>query len=227
VVLAAKRPAVFASLQRAMGAHRIEKDYLALVHGRPSPSRGTIDAALDRDPWDRRRIAVTDRGGVPAVTRYERIAVSTIPDGTRPPAPPGGDRAPIHRGIDRRRAWRPPDDPPFLPVSRPDRVRSRSLVSLLKCRLVTGRMHQIRVHLSSRGWPIVGDAAYGSRRSAGHDAPRIGFPRQALHAWRLSLTHPVTREKLVVSAPLPGDMSALMAALGLELDQALEGRGPT
>ena len=78
VVLVAKRPAVHAALQRAMDARRIDKEYLAIVWGRPTPVRGTIDLALDRDPWDRRRITVTDRGGQPSVTKYERLAVSLV-----------------------------------------------------------------------------------------------------------------------------------------------------
>ena len=73
VVLVSKRSEIHAALQRAMAARRIDKDYLAIVAGKPSPARGTIDLALDRDPWDRRRITVTDRGGQPSVTRYERV----------------------------------------------------------------------------------------------------------------------------------------------------------
>ena len=64
------------ALQRAMAANRIDKDYLAIVCGKPTPLRGTIDLALDRDPWDRRRVTVTDRGGQPSVTKYERLATT-------------------------------------------------------------------------------------------------------------------------------------------------------
>ena len=74
-------------------------------------------------------------------------------------------------------------------------------LSLVRCELVTGRTHQIRVHLSSRGWPILGDRLYGG------STDRI--TRQALHSWRVSLVHPVTREPLVVEAPLPQDLSAI------------------
>ena len=68
--------------------------------------------------------------------------------------------------------------------------------SLVRCQLVTGRTHQIRVHLAARGWPIVGDAVYGTRDE------RLG-DRQALHAWRVSLPHPVTRQQLTLVAPVP------------------------
>jgi 23S rRNA pseudouridine1911/1915/1917 synthase len=70
-------------------------------------------------------------------------------------------------------------------------------MSLVWCELVTGRTHQIRVHLSSQGWPIVGDSLYGGQTDA--------MTRQALHAWRLSMPHPVTRTHLVIEAPLPAD----------------------
>lgn len=73
--------------------------------------------------------------------------------------------------------------------------------SMVRCELVTGRTHQIRVHLAAIGCPIVGDATYGE--------PSEEIARQALHAWRVSLVHPVTRARLTVEAPLPDDMRAL------------------
>jgi 23S rRNA pseudouridine1911/1915/1917 synthase len=81
--------------------------------------------------------------------------------------------------------------------------------SLVRCELVTGRMHQIRVHLASRGWPIVGDRVYGPAPSPQEQA----FPRQALHAWRLSLAHPITHARLAIEAPVPDDMLAVIDAL--------------
>ncbi len=138
IVLVTKRPAIYSQLQRAM-------------------PRGTIDLALDRDPWDQRRVTVTDRGGQPSITKYERLV-------------------------------------------------SASGHSSLRCRLITGRTHQIRVHLAAKGWPIVGDATYGKPSS---------FPRQALHAWKISFKHPRSGRSLTVEAPLPDDMQSLARALGL------------
>jgi 23S rRNA pseudouridine1911/1915/1917 synthase len=83
--------------------------------------------------------------------------------------------------------------------------------SLLQCRLVTGRMHQIRAHLFARGWPIVGDQKYGRPQRQGHD--HFGFPRQALHAWRTAFAHPMTGEPVVVEAPLPEDLEHLLARI--------------
>ena len=93
-------------------------------------------------------------------------------------------------------------------------------LSLLRCRLVTGRTHQIRVHLAARGWPIVGDPTYGEPRWSRIDDPALAatlraFPRQALHAWRVALTHPITGERLQIEAPVPLDISELLTASGL------------
>ena len=80
----------------------------------------------------------------------------------------------------------------------------------MQCRLITGRTHQIRVHLAAKGWPIVGDATYGSKNS-------VAFPRQALHAWRVVMRQPRTGRELTLEAPLPPDMQGLAAELGLAL----------
>ena len=86
--------------------------------------------------------------------------------------------------------------------------------TLILCRLETGRTHQIRVHLASIGRPLIGDPAYGRRSGAsiGRDDAFV-FSRQALHAWRLGLIHPATREPMAWEAPLPDDLSALLDAL--------------
>lgn len=93
-------------------------------------------------------------------------------------------------------------------------------LSLLRCRLATGRMHQIRVHLAARGWPLVGDPTYGEPRWSEIRDPALaetlkGFPRQALHAWRIAVAHPVTRERLMLEAPIPQDLRELLSATGL------------
>ncbi len=96
----------------------------------------------------------------------------------------------------------------------------RGWLSLLRCRLLTGRTHQIRVHLAASGLPLVGDPLYGEPRHRGLADPALAaacrtFPRQALHAWRLALPHPVTREPLLFEAPVPPDLQELMSAAGL------------
>ena len=79
--------------------------------------------------------------------------------------------------------------------------------TLVRCLLETGRTHQIRVHLTSIGHPIVGDPVYGAHRKT------PAFTRQALHAEKLALTHPASGRRRSWSAPIPGDMNKLISAL--------------
>ena len=96
-------------------------------------------------------------------------------------------------------------------------------LALLRCRLATGRTHQIRVHLAARGWPVVGDPVYGEPRWSAISDPGLAgvlasFPRQALHAWRLAITHPATGARLAIEAALPADLEDLLAAAGFPPD---------
>jgi 23S rRNA pseudouridine1911/1915/1917 synthase len=95
-------------------------------------------------------------------------------------------------------------------------------VSAVRCLLMTGRTHQIRVHLKAINLPIVGDAVYGSPRwkaiQDGHLAEICrDFPRQALHARRLALKHPVSGIPMEFLAPVPSDIASLLDAAGLRL----------
>jgi 23S rRNA pseudouridine1911/1915/1917 synthase len=96
----------------------------------------------------------------------------------------------------------------------------RAGLTLLRCQLVTGRMHQIRVHLAARGWPIVGDSKYGQPlwRDVEDAALRdvlSSLTRQALHAWRLVLVHPTTGRQLTLEAPCPADLGRVLTTAGL------------
>ncbi len=98
--------------------------------------------------------------------------------------------------------------------------RYGGLLSLIDCRLATGRTHQIRVHLAHRGHPLVGDYLYGGRRrlpQPWRETPQAAavesFRRQALHAARLGFVHPATGEALAFGAALPQDIAALVSAL--------------
>lgn len=82
---------------------------------------------------------------------------------------------------------------------------------LVRCRLITGRTHQIRVHMSSVGHPLVADALYGGALAA-------GMKRQALHAQRLELNHPVFGERMQFVSPLPADMRAAFDNWGLTIE---------
>ncbi len=161
LMVVAKHDAAMADLVRQFQAGRVEKEYLALAHGRPPPA-GTIDAAIGRHPRDRKRMAVVPRGGKAARSHY-RVRAALGP------------------------------------------------VALVAVTLVTGRTHQIRVHLAHLGFPVVGDPTYGDRR---RDQALPGCPaRQMLHAARLAFDHPRDGRRLVFERPPPADMQALIGRL--------------
>jgi 23S rRNA pseudouridine1911/1915/1917 synthase len=89
--------------------------------------------------------------------------------------------------------------------------------ALIECRLLTGRTHQIRVHLAERGHPLIGDPVYSGRhgRTRKGTAAEVAayFPRQALHARHLGFRHPASGEYLAFDSDLPEDMKSLLAAL--------------
>ena len=92
-------------------------------------------------------------------------------------------------------------------------------VTLISCKLETGRTHQIRVHLSHLGFPIIGDPLYGrKRRFAKSTDSKLRevieqFPRQALHASSLGFLHPSTNKKIEFTIELPKDIKNLEAKL--------------
>ncbi|MCR9258673.1 MAG: 23S rRNA pseudouridine(1911/1915/1917) synthase RluD [Pseudomonadaceae bacterium] len=95
--------------------------------------------------------------------------------------------------------------------------------TLVHARLQTGRTHQIRVHMQSIGYPLVGDRRYGARGKLppGCEPELIqlvqSFPRQALHAKRIAFAHPITEAEVVVEAPWPADFAGLVAGLQADL----------
>lgn len=102
------------------------------------------------------------------------------------------------------------------------KVFGDGLVSLVECRLETGRTHQIRVHLTSVGHPLLGDPTYGggqktrkSKLTAEAQAALERLGRQALHAHHLGFEHPTTGKRLAFDAPIPPDMKDLLLSLEL------------
>ena len=103
------------------------------------------------------------------------------------------------------------------------RIAAARAVTLLRCRLETGRTHQIRVHAAHAGHALVGDPTYLRRRPAAaailpaEERDRLlDFPRQALHATVLGFRHPATGETLRFATPPPYDFQFLLAAVGLQ-----------
>jgi 23S rRNA pseudouridine1911/1915/1917 synthase len=166
VILVAKNDAAHRHLQTQFKNREVEKTYLALVYGGVNPAKGEINAAIGRDPRDRKRMGVVAATqGRPATTRYETLAVHRIPT--------TGER-----------------------------------LTLLACRPLTGRTHQIRVHLAHIHHPIVGDETYGSRRKL-----PFACPRQFLHAERIRFRLPSSNESVEFTAPLPADLQAVLKAV--------------
>ncbi len=88
--------------------------------------------------------------------------------------------------------------------------------SLLACRLLTGRTHQIRVHLSSRDWPLIGDPLYRRRKYQNHTSSKTilqKIQRQALHAAHLGFVHPRHKQPLRFDSPPPADFQAVISLL--------------
>ena len=176
VMVAAKSDRAHAGLSALFADHDIERTYIALTRGAPSPARGRIETLIGRSSSDRKKMAVLRAGGRNAITDYVVEAVYGAP------AKPGG--APM--------------------------------AARVACTLHTGRTHQIRVHLASKGAPILGDPVYGSGSPAAPVREAIaaaGLTRQALHAAVLGFVHPVTGASLRFETAPPADMRALEARL--------------
>lgn len=87
----------------------------------------------------------------------------------------------------------------------------KETVSLLECRIETGRTHQIRVHLSYHNCPILWDQAYGNRSINSFSRRQFGIDRQLLHARILEFTHPKTKKRLRIEAPYPSDFLSIVS----------------
>ncbi|MFI4895203.1 MAG: 23S rRNA pseudouridine(1911/1915/1917) synthase RluD [Steroidobacterales bacterium] len=148
-------------------------------------------------------------------------------------APTGGGRIdePIgrHRSARTRMAVRSDGREAITHYRIEERLRAHTL---LRVQLETGRTHQIRVHLAHIGFPVVGDPLYGGRaRSIAGDAPEVnaalqGFRRQALHAQRLRLAHPVSGRAHSFEAPLPADLDRLLRLLREDARAGLKSAAP-
>ncbi len=186
--------------QRPGIVHRLDKDTSGvMVVAKSQAAMAGLAAAFAARDLDRAYVALAWGLAVPAEGAIE--------------GPIGRDPR------DRKRMAIRPGGKPALTRYRTVQVW-HAAVSLLECRLATGRTHQIRVHLSARGHPIVGDPVYLRRVPAvarGVPEPARGrlldFPRQALHAARLGFRHPVTGAALSFETPVPEDMAGLIRSL--------------
>jgi len=192
-----------ATLPRAGLVHRLDKDTTGLlVVARNLRAHAALVEQLQARRIEREYLAVVN--GVP-------VAGGTVD-------------APIGRHpVDRQRMTITAGGKPAVTHYRVlGRFRTHTL---LRVKLETGRTHQIRVHMAYIRLPLLGDPVYGGRpRLPPRASPRCveaiqNFRRQALHAERLALTHPVSGERLEWRAEIPADLAGLLAALGDDLEQ--------
>lgn len=186
-----------ASVPRAGLVHRLDKDTSGLMMVAASKANQLrLAAAIEARDVERRYLAIVE-GRVIADARVEH--------------PIGRD--PHHRT---RQAVRADGRPATTHIQVRERFAAHSLV---EARLETGRTHQVRVHLAALGHPLAGDRRYGARgvvppsASAEQAAGVRGFPRQALHAWRLAFDHPRSGQPMAFEVPLPADMAGLLDIL--------------
>ena len=191
--------AKLAELPRAGIVHRLDKDTSGLmVVAKTLPAMTALVEMLSRHDVER---------------QYEAVVLGSLVSG-------GTVDAPIGRSMGDRLRQAVRDEESGKHAVTHYRLRERFRAhSLIQCNLETGRTHQIRVHLTHIGHPLVGDPLYGGglklpKRAAPELAAALrGFRRQALHAERLAFAHPVTGEALAFAAERPADMTTLIAAL--------------
>ena len=157
----AKTPEALYKLGAAFANRETAKTYLAICRGMPQQLSGELKTLIGRHSGNRQKMAIVDRNGKEAHTKYRIMAQKIIND---------------------------------IPLS------------VVKVQIFTGRTHQIRVHLSSVGLPIIGDTLYGNRNTV-----FPGVTRQMLHAWKLSVPHPADGKMLHFTAPVPDDIAAIKA----------------
>lgn len=176
VMVAAKSDRAHVGLSALFAAHDIERTYVALTRGAPTPAKGRIQTQIGRSSGDRKKMAVLRSGGREAITDY--VVQQTF--------------------------------------GRPAKASNAPLAARVACTLHTGRTHQIRVHLASRGAPLLGDPVYGSGSPSAPVRAAVeaaGLKRQALHAAVLGFVHPVTGQALRFETGPPEDMQRLEALL--------------
>lgn len=146
------------SIAAQLKEHSINRRYRALVHGNLKTDEGTVEGPIGRHPVDRKKMAINERNGKPAVTHYKVL----------------------------------------------ERFGNYTFI---ECVLETGRTHQIRVHMSSIGHPLVGDEVYGPVKCP------FKLQGQCLHAMVLGFVHPRTEEYMEFSAELPEYFESLLRKL--------------
>ena len=162
LLIAAKNDFAHQALSRQLSDRSLSRIYEAVVRGNLREDSGSVDRPVGRHPTDRKRMAVTEKNGRPAVTHWEVLA--------------------RYKGY-----------------------------THIRCRLETGRTHQIRVHMASLGHPLLGDYTYGA------PAPDKGLTGQCLHARQLKFIHPRSGQPVRLETALPDYFLEVLSKLGPEI----------
>ncbi len=166
VIMLAKNDRAHQFLQSQFQARSVDKQYLALVDGRPPTPQGRVEVAIGRDSKFRQRMApALERDGKEAISEY--FTQEVFPEHT-----------------------------------------------LIKVSILTGRTHQIRVHMAFLGCPVVGDTVYGRKK------PSIEIQRQFLHAFQLSILIPGEEAKRTFEAPLASELFEVLDLLRINTEGA-------
>lgn len=186
IMLIAKSDEAHWRLARQFENRTIQKTYVAVIHGIPELLSDVVNLPIGQDRYVREKQAIrkVENGGREAVTFYEVKETFSHSDPSV--------LLPSEFAKDKKN---PPPPQKY---------------AFLKLTPKTGRTHQLRVHMSVIGYPMVGDTMYGGRIFQSGD---FRFERQALHARQITFTHPVTLEPMTLEAPLPRDMQTLMETL--------------
>lgn len=168
LMVIAKNDLAHDSLSKQFSGRTVEKQYLAIIWGVPTPASGRIEGNIGRSHTNRKKMALLKSGGKSAVTEYKVLK------------------------------------------------NFGEIAALIAVRIFTGRTHQIRVHMSHIGHPLIGDKTYGrtpSKLAAKVPEEVRAFPRQALHSSTLRLVHPRTGKALEFKSEMLEDMRKLVEEL--------------
>ena len=157
-IIICKNDEAHRKIAQQLKEHSITRKYRAIVYGRIMEEEGTVNAPIGRHPTDRKKMAINEKNGKPAVTHYKVL-------------------------------------------ERFDKYTS------IECQLETGRTHQIRVHMTSIGHPLLGDEVYGNAKCP------FKLEGQTLHAMTIGFIHPTTGEYVEYEAPLPEYFEHLLQIL--------------
>ena len=157
-IIICKNDEAHRKIAQQLKEHSITRKYRAIVYGRIMEEEGTVNAPIGRHPTDRKKMAINEKNGKPAVTHYKVL-------------------------------------------ERFDKY------TYIECQLETGSTHQIRVHMTSIGHPLLGDEVYGNAKCP------FKLEGQTLHAMTIGFIHPTTGEYVEYEAPLPEYFEHLLQIL--------------